>query len=607
MRLSVVDQLLLDDLGELGIDFCLDMETALVPLCWQGRSHQRLLQFHSDKCEKWYDLQTWGDDQWETLNVFLANKELNIYGHNLAFDIKCLMASGVEVLGTLYDSMIASRLLHQGKGQVKHGLGEVAKRVLGRVIDKSLQAQDWMAADLTPADIAYAMTDVRITWECSHALHEEVHSMGLVEVYRLECALIPVVARMELNGLYVDQQVLRSAAEFYTCSKTEGVNFYMQLLDDELQAAGHPGLPRLESGELNLNVKTSGSVRLGTKVLAGFNCSSVTQNANYWKVLGINPVNDVGKVSLDKKNLALFRTYPLVRAYEFFKKADKRAAMALKLQEHVAGDGRIHAQFMPLQTATGRFSCSNPNLQQIPRDPEFRTAFCPAPGMVMVQADYSAMELRYLAVAARCGPMLEAFNSGSDLHTRTAGLMYQVPDAKVTKDQRTAAKACNFGLAYAAAPGGLQQYFATLGLYIKKSEAIAFHAMWHSAYPEVTSWHQYCQRRVDKGDPVLTAIGRRRELFGEENRVQIFSNNTIQGGCADIMKAALISIYYQLPKGAKLVATIHDEVLVECLPEQGEEVLGVVIGEMEDAAAPLLRGAVTMKAEGGIVSSWAGK
>jgi DNA polymerase I-like protein with 3'-5' exonuclease and polymerase domains len=106
-RLSVVDQLLLDDLGELGIDFCLDMETALVPLCWQGRSHQRLLQFHSDKCEKWYDLQTWGDDQWETLNVFLANKELNIYGHNLAFDVKCLMASGVEVLGTLYDSMIA--------------------------------------------------------------------------------------------------------------------------------------------------------------------------------------------------------------------------------------------------------------------------------------------------------------------------------------------------------------------------------------------------------------------------------------------------------------------------------------------------------------------
>lgn len=603
----MLNQKLLDDLHELGTDFCLDMETALVPLCWQGRSQQRLLQFHSDKCEKWFDLQTWADAEWEALRVFLANKELNVYGHNLAFDVKCLIASGVQVLGTLYDSMIASRLIHQGKGQVKHGLGELAKRVLGRVIDKSLQAQDWMTADLTPADIEYAMNDVRITWECSHALHEQIFSSGLVEVYRLECALIPVVAQMELNGLYVDQQVLNSAAEFYTCSKNEGVSFYIQLLDDELQAAGHPGLPRLESGEFNLNVKTSGSVRLGTKVLAGFNCSSVTQNANYWKLLGIEPVNEAGKVSLDKKNLALFRTYPIVRAYEFFKKADKRAAMATNLQGHVGGDGRIHAQFMPLQTATGRFSCSNPNLQQIPRDPEFRTAFCPAPGMAMVVADYAAMELRYLAAVSRCGPMLDAFNSGADLHTRTAGLMYQKPDAEVTKEERTAAKACNFGLAYAAAPGGLQQYFATLGLYIKKSEAVSFHRMWHSAYPEVSSWHQFCQRQVEKGSPVRTAIGRRRELFGDENRVQIFSNNTIQGGCADIMKAALISIHYQLPKGARLVATVHDEVLVECLPEQGDEVLGIVIGEMEDAATPLLRGAVTMKAEGAVVSSWAGK
>lgn len=131
-------------------------------------------------------------------------------------------------------------------------MGKVAKRAIGRVIDKSLQAQDWMAADLTPADIAYAMTDVRVTWECSHALHEQIEATGLAEVYRLETALIPVVARMELNGLYVNQQVLGTAAEYYTCSKTEGVNFYMQLLDDELQNAWKKGLPWLGSGGLKL-------------------------------------------------------------------------------------------------------------------------------------------------------------------------------------------------------------------------------------------------------------------------------------------------------------------------------------------------------------------
>jgi DNA polymerase I-like protein with 3'-5' exonuclease and polymerase domains len=285
---------------------------------------------------------------------------------------------------------------------------------------------------------------------------------------------------------------------------------------------------------------------------------SVRQNASYWEVLGIKPVNEQGKVSLDKKNLALYRNYEVVRAYEFFKKADKRATMAQKLEDHIAIDGRIHAQFMPLQTATGRFSCSNPNLQQVPRDAEFRNAFCAPEGRVIVQADYSAMELRYLAAVVKSAPMLEAFNSGADLHTRTAALMYGITDAEVEKAQRTAAKACNFGLAFASAAKGLQSYFATLGLYISEKEARQFHKMWHEAYPEVGLWHRQCQRFVDQGVPVRTAIGRRRELYGEENRVQVFANNTIQGGCADIMKAALVSIYRVLPASAKLVATVHD-------------------------------------------------
>jgi DNA polymerase-1 len=348
-------------------------------------------------------------------------------------------------------------------------------------------------------------------------------------------------------------------------------------------------------------------VRLGTKVMAGFNVLSVRQNASYWEVLGIKPVNDQGKVSLDKKNLALYRNYEVVRAYEFFKKADKRATMAQKLEEHIATDGRIHAHFMPLQTATGRFSCANPNLQQVPRDAEFRNAFCAPEGRVIVQADYSAMELRYLAAVVKSAPMLEAFNSGADLHTRTAALMYGITDAEVEKAQRTAAKACNFGLAFASAAKGLQSYFATLGLYISEKEARQFHKMWHEAYPEVGLWHRQCQRFVDQGVPVRTAIGRRRELYGEENRVQVFANNTIQGGCADIMKAALVSIYRALPASAKLVATVHDEVLCECPEDVAEEVLGIVVGEMQDAAIPVIGDVVWMKAEGGIVRSWGEK
>jgi DNA polymerase I-like protein with 3'-5' exonuclease and polymerase domains len=602
-----VDQALLSDLERFGSAFALDMETALVPLCWEGRQQQRLLQLYNDSCSAWYDLKLWGEPQWEALRVWLENPELEVYGHNLGFDVKCLLASGVEVRGRLYDTMIASRLIHQGTANIRHSLGDVVRRELGKVIDKSLQSQDWMNAELSEADLAYAMTDVKMTWDAAHSLHAQVFEQGLLHTYQLETALIPVVAAMELKGMYVDTEQLRSAREFYCSSRNEGQVFYVQLLDEQLKEKGHEGLPRLASGEVNLNAKATGKVREGTKVPAGFNMGSPLQHAAYWGVLGIVPKDDKGKVSLDKKNLATYRHHEIVRTYEFYKKAEKRATMAEKLIEHVRGDGRIHAQFMPLQTATGRWSCSNPNLQQIPRDPEFRTAFTAPEGHVLVQADYSAMELRYLAAVAECAPMLDAFNSGADLHTRTAALMYGIADEEVEKPQRTAAKACNFGLAYASAPKGLQSYFATLGLYIKPKEARDFYEMWHAAYPEVGKWHRWCQKQVDAGAPVRTAIGRRRKLYGEENRVQIFANNTIQGGCADIMKAAMVSIFHQLPAGAQLVACVHDEVLCESRIEAADEVLGIVVGEMQDAAIPIVGTAVTMKAEGGVVCSWGEK
>lgn len=602
-----VDLALLNDLERFGSEFALDMETALIPLCWKGRGYQRLLQLHNDQYSKWYDLLLWGDPQWEAARIFLEQPELKIYFHNAAFDVKCLMASGIEVQGEIYDTMVASRLINQGQANMKHSLAEVVRRELLKTMDKTLQSQDWMTADLNDADLRYAMEDVRLTWDCAHPLHAKIFEQGLLETYRLETALIPVVARMELTGMHVDTEQLKSAREFYTANRTEGVSYYVALLDEQLKDKGHEGLPRLASGEVNLNAKATGKVRDGTKVPAGFNMAAPKQHAAYWGELGIVPKDDKGKVSLDKKNLATYRHHEIVRAYEFYKKAEKRATMAEKLLEHVAEDGCIHAQFMPLQTATGRFSCANPNLQQIPRDPEFRSAFIAPEGCVLVQADYSAMELRYLAAVAQCTPMLDAFNSGADLHTRTAALMYGVSDSEVDKAQRTAAKACNFGLAYASAPKGLQSYFATLGLYISIKEAREFYEMWHAAYPEVGRWHRWCQKQVDAGSPVRTAIGRRRFLYGDENRVQIFANNTIQGGCADVMKAALVSIYRALPHGSKLVACVHDEVICNVCIKDAEEVLGVVLGEMQDAAVPIVGDAVVMKAEGGIVQSWGEK
>jgi len=281
--------------------------------------------------------------------------------------------------------------------------------------------------------------------------------------------------------------------------------------------------------------------------------------------------------------------------------------MAIKLKEHIKDDDCIHAQFLPLNTATGRFSCSNPNLQQIPRDGMFRTCFKPEDGLVLIQADYSAMELRMVAAVAGAKSMLDAFNQDADLHTRTAALMYGKDDADVEKHERQAAKSCNFGLAYAAFPKGLKQYFATMGLYISLDEAAKFHKMWHGVYPEIGSWHNACARELDRGLHSRTLIGRRRQLWGDDRRVQVMSNSKIQGACADIMKAALISIHKRLPAGAAIRATCHDEVLITARPEDAESVLRICTSEMEEAAIPMVGHCVRFTAEGGILQSWGDK
>jgi DNA polymerase I len=225
----------------------------------------------------------------------------------------------------------------------------------------------------------------------------------------------------------------------------------------------------------------------------------------------------------------------------------------------------------------------------------------------LIQADYSAMELRMIAVVAGVRGMIDAFNDGADLHTRTAALMYGKDDSEVEKDERQAAKNCNFALAYASAAGGLQTYFATRGIYLSLDEASKFHQMWHKAYPQVSKWHRYCQSELDRGLHSRTLIGRRRQLFGEDRRVQTMANSKIQGSCADVMKAALVSIHTKLPSHAAIRATIHDEVLVTARPEDAENVLGLVLFEMRAAAIPMIGDTVAFEAEGGILESWGAK
>ena len=598
---------------ELGTAFCFDTETAMAPDSFKGWNYVRLLQFANEEGFEFYlDTFEMGSVEMGVVREALERPHLRVVGQNLAFDYRVMLGCGIYLGGKasetycpqFRDTMLASQVLYNGRSNVKHNLGAIVKRECEHDLDKTLQKNDWMGAELNEEEVAYAMDDVRWTLKAIDVLEDKIAANGLWDTYHLECALIPAVVEMESTGMRLDPVAIGETLDTYEGEVRSCKDCFLETLDGRLQDAGLEGLPKDEDGTFNTRPKDVGSIRLGTKRYAGFNLNSAQQVLKHFNSLSIEPVDDNGKASLDKKVLARFQSDELVRMYRNYKNVEKRYGMAQKLTEHTDEDHRIRARFMQLGTGTGRWSSSGPNLQQIPRDPEFRCAFRSPVGCSIVEADFSAMELRIAAALAGEQKMLDAFNSGQDVHTLTASLMYGVPMNAVEKRQRQAAKSANFGLLYGSHHRGLCNYFATVGIFISMKEAAQFHEMWHDAYPAFGKWHQTCQDKASAGAPMTTVIGRRRFLYGDDNKLTTQANNLVQGTGADIAKAAMIEIHRKLPEGARLLATVHDSFLVECEEPDAPGVLELMLKEMEDAGRSILGDAVKLSGEGGFGPSW---
>lgn len=222
----------------LGPLICLDMETALAPLSFQGRGHVRLIQFYSDQGEHWYDLQTFSDAQWLELQQVLEDPTIRWIGQNISYDYRCLLGCGIRLAGRLEDTMIQSVLLNNGLPDISNSLEAIARRVLKTELDKSLQAQDWMNATLSKADMAYAMNDVRITWKCWEEQRALIKTAQLQQVYDLECSLIPAVVEMEHTGMKIDIAQAQSAIALLEQEITTSRGQFLDLLDARLREVG---------------------------------------------------------------------------------------------------------------------------------------------------------------------------------------------------------------------------------------------------------------------------------------------------------------------------------------------------------------------------------
>ena len=443
--------------GPLGVD---TETTGLDPLA----NRVRLIQVATCDYALVVDVEAWrteGNRQlpWNApglkqLKALLEGRKRKVL-QNAAFDLNFLKGEGVLLGGSIFDTMIAAKVVNNGTGH-KNDLGSIVHRILRVDLPKELQKANW-AGEISDEMVLYAARDAvclpRLVPSLVASLKgsEVSSSVTLFDVFLLEMQALRPIACMQWNGFGFDAAAgaalhasLREHAE--TLKLT-----FLEALDLELKRENPDDpsiwLPRDADNSLNTREKDSGSIRKGTKLLKGFNPRSAQQMALKFEQAGILlPPSAKGLPSLDQNLLAFLKDqYELVAMYLEWKTAVTRVSHIEKLLSSIGPDGRIHANYRQMGTDTGRLSCASPNLQQVPREAEFRRLFRAREGYCLVVADFSQVELRVAAELSGEERMREAYRAGRDLHTETAALVTGKDPETITKSERTSAKLCFSG------------------------------------------------------------------------------------------------------------------------------------------------------------------
>lgn len=410
--------------------------------------------------------------------------------HNATFDVKFLLRAGVRL--TRVGCTQSMDLILKGGGKWGN-LAGLCKERLQLDLSKEEQLSDWSRNTLSQDQIAYAALDaVAVRLLCNDLL-KELRKRDMLHITSIIQKTIPAVAAMELAGIPFDWEshqnlVRRWESEFST-------------LSHEIQST--------------LEIEDMSSTReLQLKFEKRF------INNSYEVHKGKN-----GLPKLGKGELARFKDDPLVAKYLEYSCLKSRLSTfgdSLKDRSSPVTD-RIHPKFLHGSARTGRFATSNPNTQNFPNG-EFRNLIKPRDGRVFVVADYSQIELRLIAIVAGEENMLEAYREGKDLHRLTASKILHIQPNQVTKEQRTCAKAVNFGFIYGQREGGfIQVAKIDYGLEINFEEAKKYRDAFFQAYPAIAKWHQEISRQIQRTGKIRTLNGWERDFNREIEK--IFAKN----------------------------------------------------------------------------------
>lgn len=472
------------------------------------------------------------------VNILLNHTNGILVFHNAIFDLS-MMFPYAYIKRTdfkLFDTQVAEKIIDCGLNRKGFSLEDLCNKYLNIKLDKSEQTGNWLIKKLSIDQVRYAKKDVEVTYELYGILKNKLEQMGLTKAFNIDVNCIPTIVRCIKDGIYLDFNDWELIAQ--------QLQFEYDKLQDQI-------LVMLDK-HINLN--------------SPIQLKEVLQDLN----LGIK-IETTGKDFLDTIK-DRHPVLPLLIEYKTISK--KLTSFGKKYEKYKSSkDNRLHPRYNLIGTATGRFSCNNPNIQQVPREKEYRKCFkAQEPDGILIKADYSQIELRIATHLSQDPIMLKAYEMGEDLHTLSASKLLGVPKEQVTKEQRYQAKSFNFGFLYSMGAESFKDYAKiNFGLDITLGKAEMFKEKFFKTYMGLKDWH----KKLERKDYSVTLGGRIRRYDKNYITGELY-NTPVQGTGADILKVALFNIFKTLLcsdlRPVKIIAIVHDEIVLECKETDSERI-----------------------------------
>lgn len=497
---------------------------------------------------------------------WLSAQPLKWIGHDVKRDLYMMMCKGAAASEVVFDTAVAQYVLDSGRSN--YSLSALAAEYLHQTIEEEKDflknnGQVDLFTDMVSVYLDYGFSICSGILNLREIQRQKIQEEHLDQVlYDVELPLVVVMASMEYEGFRADVTELETFGETLL-GEIDGLTADIYEMAGEEFNINSP----LQLGDILFEKL---QLPAGKKTKRGYSTSADILE----KVKDLHPI------------------VPAVLEYRTLAKL-KSTYIDGMLPLIAPSDGKIHAHFNQTVTTTGRISCTEPNLQNIPIRQELgrklRRAFIPEEGCVLVGADYSQIELRVLAHMAEDPVLIQAFNDGEDIHRTTAANVLGIPEDEITMEQRSRAKAVNFGVIY-----GMSAFGLSSNLHITRKEADQYIKAYFEKHSSVKSFMDEQVEFCRENGYVMTMMGRKRhinEIKASNYMVRqvgerLAMNTPIQGTAADIIKLAMIKVYHALKDAglkSKLILQVHDELIINTYEDEKEQVEQLLVENMESA------------------------